>query len=86
MVLVYIQHLHLLITILSIENIPALVVVIATAVAFTLPTPNGAVDIATFGVLDIHYHHYSIQSLEYILYLMDLIVHLQLQSVPLPIN
>ena len=38
-------------SILSIENIPALVVVIATAVAFTLPAPNGAVDIATFGVL-----------------------------------
>ena len=38
-------------TILSIENKPALVVVIATAVAFTLPTPVGAVDMATFGAL-----------------------------------
>ena len=38
-------------SILSIENIPPLVVVIATAVAFTLPAPNGAVEIATFGVL-----------------------------------
>ena len=38
--------------ILSIENIPALVVVIATAVASTLPAPNGAVEIATFGVLE----------------------------------
>ena len=37
--------------ILSIENIPALVVVIATAVALTLPAANGAVEIATFGVL-----------------------------------
>ena len=37
--------------ILSIENIPALVVVIATAVASTLPTPKGAVEIATLGVL-----------------------------------
>ena len=39
-------------TILSIENIPALWVVIATAVAFTLPAANGAVEIATFGVLE----------------------------------
>ena len=38
-------------TILSIENSPALVVVIATAVALTLPTPVGAVVIATLGVL-----------------------------------
>ena len=37
--------------ILSIENIPALVVVIATAVAFTLPGLLGAVEIATLGVL-----------------------------------
>ena len=33
------------------ENIPPLDVVIATAVAFTLPLTNGAVEIATFGVL-----------------------------------
>ena len=36
----------------SIENIPDLVVVIATAVALTLPAANGAVEIATFGVLE----------------------------------
>ena len=33
------------------ENIPPLDVVIATAVAFILPLTDGAVEIATFGVL-----------------------------------
>ena len=38
-------------SILSIENTPPFDVVIATAVASALPDPNGAVEIATFGVL-----------------------------------